>query len=154
MKDKFKLRGRFTIEVKDKNGNLKEKRDIKNTITNAGMAEVANLIGSVSTPAAFTYLALGTGTTAAAVTDTALQSELTDTGLARAAATMSRVTTNVANDTTQLVKTWTATGSKAITECGVLNAASTGILLGRQVFSAINTATSDQVTVTYKIIVS
>ena len=67
---------------------------------------------------------------------------------------MSRVTTTVTNDTTQLVKTWTATGAKAVTECGVLNASSAGILLGRQVFSSITTANQDQITVTYKIVLS
>lgn len=154
MKEKLKLRGEFTIEIKDKDGKLKDKRVVKNTITNAGIAEVANLIGGVSTPTAFTYLALGIGTTAAAITDTILESEITDTGLARHAATMSRVTTNVTNDTTQLAYTWTATGVKVVTECGVLNAASVGTLLGRQVFGAISTVSTDQIAVTYKIIVS
>ena len=73
-----------------------------------------------------------------------------DTGLARAAATVTRVTTTVTNDTLQLVKTWTATGAKAITEVGAFNSASTGIMLGRQVFSAINTANTDTLTITYK----
>ena len=154
IKDKVKLRGEFIIELKDKKGKVKDKRYIRNTITNAGMAEVANLIAGVSSPVAFTYLALGIGTTAAAVTDTTLESEITDTGLARHSATASRVTTNVTNDTAQLVYTWTATGAKAVTECGMFNNASAGTLLGRQVFSAINTANSDQITVTYKIVVS
>lgn len=153
MKDSFKLKGSFEIAVL-RNGTIIEQRKVKNLITNAGMAEVANLMGNVSSPTAFTYLAVGTGATAAAATDTTLQTEITDSGLARAAATMSRVTTSVANDTVQLVKSWTVSGTKAITECGILNAASVGTLLSRQVFSAVNVVSGDTFQVTYKVQVS
>ena len=100
--------------------------------------------------AAFTYLAVGIGTTAADAADTALESEIVDSGLERAAATCSRVTTDVTNDTAQLLKSWSVTGTKAVTEAGALNAASTGTLLGRQVFSAINVVSGDTLQITYK----
>lgn len=151
MNDSLTLKGLIDIkQIRD--GKVIEERTIKNIITNTGKAEIANLAGNVSTPASFTYLAIGTGTTAAAATQTALVTEITDTGLERAAATVSRVTTTATNDTLQLVKQWTATGAKAVTECGAFNAASTGIMLGRQVFSAINTANGDTIQVTYKFI--
>lgn len=129
------LVGEYTIELFDKNGKLKDREVKKNLITNVGFAELANLAGSVSTPAAFTYLAIGTGTTAAAVTDTTLVTESTADGLGRAAATLTRTTTTVANDTLQLVKTFTYSGSSlvAIKEYGVFNASSSGILLSRTV---------------------
>lgn len=123
----------------------------QNLVTNAGFAGVASRINGSGAEAAFVYLALGTGATAAAATDTTLQTEITDTGLARASATASRVTTTQTNDTAQLVYTWTATGAKAVTEAGVLNAASVGVLLARQVFSAINTANTDTIQVTYRV---
>lgn len=147
--DTLKIKGSFHIEHK-RNGITIAERQVDNTITNAGLAEIANLAGNVSTPAAFTYLALGIGTSAAAATDTQLQSEITDTGLARNAATVSRVTTTQTNDTLQLTYTWTASGAKAVTEVGAFNAPSTGTLLGRQVFSAINTANADTLAITYK----
>jgi len=153
-KDSLKLRGEINIKVVDKDGNLKEDKTIKNTITYAGLAVVAGLINNSDSQNPFTYLAVGTGTTAASTGDTSLEAEITDTGLARASATCSRVTTNQTNDTSQLVKSWTATGVKAITECGILNAAADGTILGRQVFSAINTASGDIVSITYKVIAS
>jgi len=43
----------------------------------------------------------------------------------------------------------TASGAKAVTECGALNAASSGTLLGHQVFSAINVTSGDTLELTY-----
>jgi hypothetical protein len=125
-------------------------KTLANLITTAGKAGVASRINGDGSEAAFTYLAVGTGTTAADAADTTLETEIVDSGMERAAATASRVTTDVTNDTAQLVKTWTVTGTKAVTECGALNAASTGTLLGRQVFSAINVVSGDTLAVTYK----
>ncbi len=131
-------------------GNWKSSMNISNMVTNAGKAAVAGLMtGDVTN--FFDYIAVGTGTTAAALTDTALQTEIVDSGLERAVSTNSRVTTDVTNDTAQFVKTFTITGTKAVTESGVLDSASTGVLLARQVFSAINVASGDSLQITWKI---
>lgn len=122
---------------------------ISNLVTNAGMAGVASRVNGDGAEAAFTYIALGTGATAANAADTTLQTEITTNGGQRAAATASRTTTDVANDTATLVKTFTFTGSFAITESGVLNAAAAGVLLARQVFSAINVVSGDSLQVTW-----
>lgn len=152
--DAQKIIGLIAIEVKDRNGVVKERREIKNLITSAGKAGLAGLLCGDGSLSAFTYLAVGIGTTAANAADTTLESEITTSGLGRAAATISRVTTAVTNDTAQLVKSWAVTGTKAITEIGALNAASTGILLGRQVFAAVNVADGDTFQATYKFQIS
>lgn len=118
--------------------------------TNVGFALVAALVGSVDTPAAVTYLALGTDATAAAPAQTALLAEITDTGLERHAATVTRVTTTVADDTLQLLWEWTATGVKVLREIGAFNDATVGIMLARKVYAAITTAAIDHVKMTYK----
>jgi hypothetical protein len=61
-------------------------------------------------------------------------------------------TTETAGDTAQLLNTFNFTtgGTFAVTESGVLNAASTGTLLARQVFTAINVASGDSLQVTWK----
>ena len=122
-----------------------------NLVTNVGFAGAASRINGADAEAAFTYLAVGIGTTGAAVGDTTLESEIVDSGLERAAGSASRVTTTETDDTAQLVKTWTVSGTKAVTEAGVLNAASVGVLLARQVFSAINVVSGDSLQLTYKI---
>ena len=119
-----------------------------NLVTNAGKAGIASRINGAGSEAAFTYIAIGTGTTAAAAADTTLQTEITTNGVARAAATVSRTTTDVTNDTARHVLTYNFTGSFAVTEAGVLNAASAGTLLNRNVFSAVNVASGDSLQVT------
>ncbi len=132
-------------------GKWSDKKVVKNLVTNAGFALNAGLLCGSGTPAAVTYIALGTGTTAAAVTDTVLQTEITTGGLARSAATVSLVTTTVTNDTAQLLNTFTATASFAVTESGIFNAATGGTLFAHQVFSAINLVNGDNIQTTWKI---
>lgn len=127
---------------------------IKNLVVSAGKAGVASRINGSGGEAAFTYLAVGTGVTAAAAGDTTLQTETATSGLSRASATVSRITTSVTNDTAQLDKTFSVTGTVAVTEAGALNAASSGTLLGRQVFSAVNVVNGDTLQITYKFQVS
>jgi hypothetical protein len=57
----------------------------------------------------------------------------------------------VTNDTAQLDKTWSVSGTKAVTECGIFNDASAGTLLGRQVFTAVNVVSGDSLQVIYKV---
>jgi hypothetical protein len=121
-------------------------------LTNTGMAGIAARINGSGTPAAYTYVAVGTGTTAAAAADTTLEAEIVDSGLARATdATPTVTTTTVTNDTAVCDVTFTVTGTKAVTECGLLNAASTGVLLFHDVFSAYNVVSGDTLTVTCKV---
>lgn len=122
-----------------------------NLVTNAGKAGVASRINGAGSEAAFTYIAIGTGTTAAAAGDTTLETEITTGGGARAAATASRTTTDVTNDTARLVLTFTFSATFAVTEAGALNAASAGTLLNRQVFSAVNVVSGDSLQVTIDI---
>lgn len=121
-----------------------------NLITNAGRALISGLINGSGSPAAATFIAVGTGTTAASASDTTLQTESSTSGLSRAAGTVSLVTTSVTNDTAQVTKTFSVTGSVAVTEAGLLNASSSGTLLAHQVFSAINVANTDSLQITWK----
>jgi hypothetical protein len=178
--DKSKIKGELTFKVRDKWGQTKQlwqenwlgklirktlgvdlqgisflgrwtdQLVFNNLVVNAGLAGMASRCNGSGGEAAFTYLAVGTGTTAPAAGNTALETEITDSGLARASATVSRVTTTVTNDTAQLDKTWNVTGTKAVTEAGAFNAASSGTLLGRQTFSAVNVANGDTLQVIYK----
>ena len=62
-----KLKGTFTFEIKDVNGKVRDTWSFDNLVTNAGFAQLALLAGDASaTP--FTYIAVGTSSTAPAVT--------------------------------------------------------------------------------------
>lgn len=124
-------------------------RKVSNLITNAGKAGVASRINGSGGEAAFTYIAVGTGTTAANVADTTLETEIVDSGLERANAAASRVNVDTTNDGARLINTFSVTGTKAVTESGVLNAGAAGVLLARQVFSAVNVGNGDSLQVTW-----
>jgi hypothetical protein len=122
-----------------------------NLITSVGHAAANGRMSNQGSYSPFVNLAIGTGTTAAAAGDTALQTEITTAGGARGAATATQVTTSVTNDTTQLVKSWTFTGTFAVTEEGILdNGASAGSLLSHQVFSVVNVVPTDNLQITHK----
>lgn len=127
----------------------------ENGTTNACLAVISGLAGNTGAQVAFTYLELGTGNTAFNAAQTTLVAAITDTGLARAAATISRVTTTQTNDTLQLMYTWTATGIKVIAEIGVFNAASSGVMGYRKVpTSTITSANGNTIIATYQIVYS
>jgi len=114
-------------------------------VTNAGVAyEAATFAGGAST-SAFNYHDSGTGTNAAAVTDTALQ---TPTGIARVAGTQ---TTPGSTNVYQTVATITYNNTFAITEWGLFSASSSGTLWDRRVFSAINVVNTNAVQFTYQL---
>lgn len=112
-------------------------------VTDAGLDQIATLIG-----ADFTYIATGSGSTAEATTDTALVTENTTNGAARASATVTTPPTE-STGVTKLVKTFDITGAVTIREIGVFNAASSGDLLLRRVLSADKTyGDGESVTIT------
>ena len=134
-------------------------KDTRNLITDAGRAGAASRINGSGAAAAFTSIGIGTGATAASAADTTLQTGVTNAGsansgvhaLATASVTASRVTTTVTNNSAQLVGTITFSGTIAVTKSGVFNADTNGIMLARQVFSAINVVSGDTLQLTWKI---
>ena len=102
--------------------------------TDSMMAIITNLItGSGTEPK---YIDMGTGTTPAAASDTALETPGPED---RVAGTSSRQTTNVTNDTYRTVGTITKTTAAAdITEVGSFDALTAGNIGIRATFGAIH----------------
>ena len=136
------------LHIRD--GKVIDRRDFKNITVATGRAEVAGLINGVTT-GPFTYIAIGTGTTGPVDGNTALEAEISSGGGERSSAACSRVTTDTANDTAQLQHTFNFTASFAVTESGVFDAATAGVMLCRQVFSALNVESGDSLQITWKI---
>ena len=95
---------------------------------------------------AMSRMAIGTGSTAAAASDSALGSEA-----ARVALTSTTVS---GADVTYVATFGAGTGTGAITEAGILNAASSGTMLCRTVFDVVNKGASDSMTITWTVTVS
>lgn len=116
--------------------------------TNAGAAIVTNRIIQAGT--APKNIGWGTGTNAAAVGDTALQTEAAPTTAGgRTVGTESRTTVTNTNDNYQVVGTVTAGGTLAITEAGLFDAVSAGNMLIRSVFTAVNVVNTDSIAFTF-----
>ena len=144
-KDESRALGKLTIEVKDKDGNLKQKQEVKNLVVDTGLDYIASRMKDASATA-MSHMAIGTGSTAAAAGNTALGSEA-----ARQALTSTTVTSNAV----AYVASFAAgTGTGAITEAGILNAGSGGTLLCRTVFSVVNKGASDSMTITWTVTIS
>lgn len=95
----------------------------------------------------FKYHDAGVGTTAAAVGDTTI--ETTD-GESRATGTQTESSATVY----QSVGTVSYTTTKAVTEHGLFNDATTGTLMDRTVFSAINVVSGDSIQFTYSLTIA
>ena len=147
------LKGKFRIAVLGEDDEVLETREFPNTIMNAGKAQCAGLVltdlGTGSVGAAFDYLAIGTGTTAPNATQTALIGEKY-----RMAATGSRITTSVANDTARLTGNFAITSSITASEIGVLNSSSAGVILARTTFSGVSVTSGNTIQAGYDIIFS
>ena len=144
-KEETKATGKLTVEIKDKHGNVKETREATNLVVSAGLDFIASRMKD-ATATAMSHMAIGTGSTAAASGNTTLGTE---------SARQALTSTTVNNNAVSYVASFAAgTGTGAITEAGVLNAASSGTLLCRTVFSVVNKGASDSMTITWTITIS
>lgn len=154
-KERVKVSGQFTLRHKKADGTIIQEFTKKNLVVDVGLAEVAGLLNG-ATSGAFDYLAVGTDNTAVVAGDTALGAEITTGGGARAqdSSPTRDNTGGVTNDTAVLDYEWTFSAPFAVVEAGVLDAASAGVLLCRQVFSAINVVSTDKLEITWKVTIS
>ena len=141
--DDLKLRGDVAIVLKDKDGNVKDSREIHNLVVSAGLEFICSRMAGTSA-GVMSHMALGSDTTAAAAGQTDLLSILG----AREALDSS----TASNNTITYVSSFEAgEGTGAVTEAGVFNAASSGTMLCRTVFAVVNKAADDTMSVTWTI---
>ena len=140
LNDDFVMKGRVSIAVNDE-----VVQEIDNLVVTAGKGYVASRMKD-ATATAMSHMAVGTGSTAAAASDTALGSELDRNAL---------TSTTVTNNEVAYVCTYAAgDATGAITEAGLFNASSSGTMLCRTVFSVGNKGASDAMTITWTVTVS
>ncbi|CAB4135384.1 hypothetical protein UFOVP285_12 [uncultured Caudovirales phage] len=141
----LKASGTLHIVVTDHAGNIKEEQKITNLVVTVGKEFVASrMIGVASN--VMSHLAIGTGTTAAVVGNTTLENELTRVALASSLASSNTVIYSAGFGL--------GVGTGAITEAGIFNAASSGTMLCRTVFSVINKGILDSMVITWTITIS
>ena len=138
--DGLKLKGKLAISL---NGKIIQ--EVDNLVVTAGKGYVASRMKDASATA-MSHMAIGSGSTAAAASDTALGNQLGRVAL---------TSTTVSNAVVTYVASFPAgTGTGAVTEAAILNASSGGTMLCRTVFSVVNKGAQDSMTVTWTVTVS
>jgi|TARA_A100001391_G_C5069240_1_gene277900 hypothetical protein len=138
--DDLKLKGKLQIAL---NGDTVQ--EVDNLVVTAGKGYVASRMKDASATA-MSHMAIGSGTTAAAASQTALGTEL---------GRVSLTSTSVSGAVVTYVATFAAgTGTGAVTEAALLNASSSGTMLCRTVFSVVNKGANDSMTITWTVTVS
>lgn len=139
-----------TLEVKHFRGDrlITRRYIINRVITTAFVNALVDAFQAAAYINGWNYHTSGVGTNAEVIADTGLQSEVAE---ARDAGTQAEgATANIY----QSVATHTYAGSFAITEHGLFNASSAGVLMDRTVFPAINVVSGDRIEFTYELTVA
>jgi hypothetical protein len=148
--DSLKTKGTVLVQLLDAAGKVKETHQFANLVVNSGLAYIASRIKD-STATTMSHMAVGSGNTAAASTDTSLGTELGRVALD----STTLVTTTATNDAVQYIATFNpGTGTGAITEAGILNDVTAGTMLCRTVFPVINKGALDTLVITWKVTVA
>ena len=148
--DFTKVRGDLHIVLRDEHGNIKEDRLETNLVVNTGLAFITSRMYD-GTTGVMSHMGVGSGSTAAAGTQSALVTELGRSALY----STTRVTTTVSNDAIQYVATFGAgVGTGSLQEAGILNAASAGTMLSRVIFGVITKGAADTLTITWKVTIA
>lgn len=143
MEEKLSMRGDVDIVLRGPDGQVKETRKVKNLVVATGLTFIASRMGGTSA-SVMSHMALGSGTTAAAANQTDLVSILGSREALDSTTPSSNTIVYVAS-----FEAGDATG--AVTEAGIFNAASSGTMLCRTVFSVVNKAADDTMQVTWTI---
>lgn len=143
--ENLKASGSLRVVVTGSDGKVKAEHDFKNLVVTVGKNFVASrMVGTAAN--VMSNMAIGSGTAAAVVGDTTLNTELGRVALASGSATAAVVT---------YTATFPAgTGTGAVTEAGIFNAASAGTMLCRTVFAVVNKGVDDAMSVTWTVTIS
>lgn len=144
--DKLKMTGDVSLVLRGADGQVKETREIKNLVVNAGLAYViSRMVGTAK--AVMSHMALGSGTTAAAAGNTDMESIL-----GSREALDSTTISGSNNEKVIYVASFEAgDATGAVTEAGIFNASTAGDMLCRTVFAVVNKGANDSLTITWTI---
>ena len=142
MKRVFGVTGRWRMELRGPDGQVKEVREGNNVVTDVGKEFIASFLYSAAVAAATNtarYVAIGTDATAEAASNTALGTEVSR---------VSGVVSYVSNQIYRVTATFaTGSGTGAIAEYGLFSSLTAGTLVARDTESVINKGANDTLTV-------
>jgi hypothetical protein len=147
--DNLGLAGRLNIVLTDANGNIKDERTVKNLVVNSGLGYITDRM-TANTTSVMSHMGVGSDNTSVDPADTDLG---TLVGSRKALDSDNRSGSD--NESIVYIATFDpgeATG--ALTEAGIFNASTSGVMLCRTVFSVINKAAGDTLQITWTITLS
>jgi hypothetical protein len=143
--ESINVKGNLEVILLDETGKQKDYRKVNNLVVAVGKDTIASrMVGN--TTAIMSHMAVGTSNTAAVTSQTALGAEIGRVALGS--------TTRSTNTIAYVATFPPGTGTGALTEAGILNAASSGNLLCRTVFGVVTKAAGDTVIITWNVTVA
>jgi hypothetical protein len=146
IKDHIGATGRLSVVLRDGNGKIKQLFEVENLIVDTGLNFITSRMKD-ATATAMTHMAVGSGSTAAAAGNTALGTQIST----RVALTSTTVTANAIE---YIAGFGAGVSTGAITEAGIFNASTAGTMLCRTVFSVVNKAAADSLSITWTITIN
>ena len=145
--EQLKATGKVRIVQTNASGETIKEFEVPNLVVTTGKNYIASkIVATTNSPVSMTHMAIGTGTGTPGASDTALGAETGRVSLAGSV---------VSTNTITYTATFPAgTGTGALTEAGILNAASTGNMLCRTVFGIVTKTSSDTVIITWNVTVA
>lgn len=146
LNEQLTMKGELSVVVRDETtGLIKQSFKVPNLVVTVGKQYIASRMAG-TTATVMSHMAIGTGTATPVVGDTTLGTEAGRVALSSFTASTNTVTATA---------TFPAgTGTGAITEAGILNAASAGTMLCRTTFPVVNKAAGDSIAITWVVTVS
>jgi hypothetical protein len=149
LNENLKLSGEVSLVLKDKDGNVKDRREIKNLVVNAGLAYIASrMVGTAK--AVMSHMALGSNNTAAV----GGQSDLLSILGSREGLDSTTITGTNSEKVVYVASFEAGDATGAVVEAGIFNALTGGDMLCRTTFAVVNKAADDTMTVTWTITLS
>ena len=146
--EKMNVKGSLIISL-----NNQVVRRIDNLVVTTGKNWIVDRMQGV-TDGVVTHMAIGEGTTAAAIGDTTLQTEVARVAVDVSGGTASTNTLTFTTTFAADVPDITDPATSPITEAGLLNAATVGTLVAHTVFPVINKGEADTMTINWVITIS
>jgi len=144
MQENINVTGSLTIVVYDVHGNIKEEQTHKNLVVTTGLGHIASrMVGT--TQSVMSHMELGTDDTATNTNQTALLAPIAGS---RTALDSLNATGPSVVAIAQFVP---GVGTGALTEAGIFNNTTAGVMLCRTVFPVVNKGVDDLMVITWTI---
>lgn len=156
--DNLLATGQLEIIVVDAKGEIKDQRNVKNTVTISGKKYIANRMKETGRVAEMSHMAIGTGTSGS---DDNIQIESTATGHRVALTTAGGTVSNNSVTYTATFPANVIVANVAVTEAGIFNYATyaasptvSQFMLCRTTFAVVNKLVADTLTINWTVTIN